>query len=55
MSVAYGFAGVDVATGGVTGGFVGDVCCVGAGCVVPKSLPSSWPSAAKGLLLGLPV
>ena len=41
MSVAYGFAGVVVAVGGVTGGFVGGVCCAGAGGLVPKSLPSS--------------
>ena len=54
MSVAYGFAGVDVEMGGVTGGFTGCVGCVGAGDEVPNIFPSSWPSAAKGLLFGLP-
>ena len=39
-SVAKGFAGVDVAVGGVTGGLIG-VTGVGAGELVPKSLPSS--------------
>ena len=53
-SVAYGFAAVDVATGGATGGVVG-VVGAGAGAEVPNIFPSSWPSAAKGLLLGLPV
>ena len=51
-SVAYGFAGVVVAVGGVTGGFVGCVCCVGAGCVVPKSLPSSCPRVLPRELSG---
>ena len=39
--VAYGFAGVDVALGGVTGGLAGCADCAGAGAGGPKSLPSS--------------